>query len=62
MLRRHSHMSMSKSSAPCSNLLSYILTSHRWRGEGAEEEGIDEKTGKILVRIDPRYIRPVEVE
>jgi len=33
-----------------------------WRGEGVNEEGIDEKTGDILVKIDPRYFRPTEVE
>ncbi len=33
-----------------------------WRGSGVDEEGIDRKTGKILVKIDPRYFRPTEVE
>jgi GDPmannose 4,6-dehydratase len=33
-----------------------------WRGEGIEEVGIDAKTGKHLVRIDPRYFRPTEVD
>jgi GDPmannose 4,6-dehydratase len=33
-----------------------------WRGEGAEERGIDEASGKVLVRIDPRYFRPTEVD
>lgn len=33
-----------------------------WRGEGVEEEGFDAKTGTVLVRIDPRYFRPTEVE
>ncbi len=33
-----------------------------WRGKGAEEEGVDGATGKVLVRIDPRYFRPTEVE
>jgi len=32
-----------------------------WRGEGAEEEGVD-ATGQVLVRIDPRYFRPTEVD
>jgi GDPmannose 4,6-dehydratase len=34
----------------------------QWRGKGAEEVGIDAKTGKELVRIDPRYFRPTEVD
>lgn len=33
-----------------------------WRGEGVEEEGFDAQTGTVLVRIDPRYFRPTEVE
>jgi len=34
----------------------------RWEGEGTEEKGIDEKTGKVLVEVDPKYFRPAEVE
>ncbi|HLZ96370.1 MAG TPA: GDP-mannose 4,6-dehydratase, partial [Steroidobacteraceae bacterium] len=33
-----------------------------WRGEGVEETGIDTTTGRTLVRVDPRYFRPTEVE
>ncbi len=33
-----------------------------WRGKGAKEVGLDAKTGKDLVRIDPRYFRPTEVD
>jgi len=33
-----------------------------WRGSGVDEEGNDAETGKVLVRIDPRYFRPTEVE
>src|SRR5882757_6389487 len=33
-----------------------------WRGKGVEETGIDKKTGKALVRIDPTYFRPTEVD
>jgi GDPmannose 4,6-dehydratase len=33
-----------------------------WRGSGTEEEGRDAHTGKVLVRVDPRYFRPAEVE
>jgi GDPmannose 4,6-dehydratase len=32
-----------------------------WRGTGIEEEGFDQD-GRCLVRIDPRYFRPTEVE
>ena len=34
----------------------------RWEGKGSEEKGIDEKTGKVLVEVDPKYFRPTEVE
>ncbi len=33
----------------------------RWRGEAEDETGIDEK-GRVIVRVDPRYYRPTEVE
>lgn len=34
----------------------------RWEGEGIDEKGIDEATGKVLVEVDPKYFRPCEVE
>ena len=34
----------------------------RWQGSGVEEEGVCEETGQTVVRIDPRYFRPTEVE
>jgi GDPmannose 4,6-dehydratase len=33
-----------------------------WRGTGVEEIGVDGKSGKILVRVDPTYFRPTEVD
>lgn len=33
-----------------------------WEGKGIDEKGIDKKTGKILVEIDPQYFRPAEVD
>ncbi len=33
-----------------------------WQGSGVNEKGVDRKTGRILVEIDPRYFRPTEVE
>lgn len=33
-----------------------------WRGTGVEETGIDCKSGKTVVRIDPTYFRPTEVD
>jgi GDPmannose 4,6-dehydratase len=33
-----------------------------WEGEGVDEVGVDKATGHTLVRVDPRYFRPTEVE
>ncbi|HTP93171.1 MAG TPA: GDP-mannose 4,6-dehydratase, partial [Xanthobacteraceae bacterium] len=33
-----------------------------WQGKGVEETGTDAKTGKTVVRIDPVYFRPTEVD
>ena len=33
----------------------------RWEGEGVEEHGVD-SNGRTVVRVDPRYFRPTEVE
>jgi GDPmannose 4,6-dehydratase len=33
-----------------------------WRGKGTDEQGVDAKTGEVLVSIDARYFRPTEVE
>ena len=34
----------------------------KWEGIGVDEKGIDKKTGKTIVEIDPQYFRPTEVE
>lgn len=33
-----------------------------WQGEGVDEIGIDKATGKTLVKINPQFFRPAEVE
>jgi len=33
-----------------------------WQGEGLQEIGIDKKTGKVIIEIDPLYYRPSEVD
>ena len=33
-----------------------------WEGKNLDKKGIDKKTGKTLVKIDPRYFRPTEVD
>ena len=39
----------------------YIDIDIEWRGAGVNEQGIDKKTGRVLVEVDPRYFRPTEV-
>lgn len=34
----------------------------QWRGNGAEEEAVDPQTGAVVVKVDPRYYRPTEVD
>ena len=33
-----------------------------WRGSGADETGVNRKTGQAVIRVDPRYFRPTEVD
>jgi GDPmannose 4,6-dehydratase len=33
-----------------------------WRGTGVEETGVDVRSGRTVIRVDPRYFRPTEVE
>jgi GDPmannose 4,6-dehydratase len=33
-----------------------------WEGKGLEEKGVDKKTGKTIIEIDPKYFRPAEVD
>jgi GDPmannose 4,6-dehydratase len=33
-----------------------------WEGEGINERGIDEKTGKKLIAVNPQYFRPTETD
>ena len=34
----------------------------RWEGKGQEEKGYDEKTGKMLVCVNPEWFRPTDVD
>jgi len=40
----------------------YFNMSIEWHHEGLDEIGIDSWTGKTVVRVDPKYFRPAEVE
>lgn len=40
----------------------YLGIDLRWEGTGVDEKGIDTRTGRVLVEVDPKYFRPCEVE
>ena len=33
-----------------------------WEGEGINEKGVDKKTGKVIVSVNPEFFRPAEVD
>lgn len=33
-----------------------------WRGVGDKEEGFDSRTGKVIIKVDPEFYRPAEVD
>jgi GDPmannose 4,6-dehydratase len=34
----------------------------QWEGEGESEKGLDAASGRTLIELDPRYLRPTEVD
>lgn len=40
----------------------YVNMEIRWEGTGVDEKGINVKTGKVIVEVDPKYFRPTEVD
>ncbi|XP_012255514.1 GDP-mannose 4,6 dehydratase [Athalia rosae] len=40
----------------------YVGRTIKWEGEGVNETGRDAATGQLLVRINPKYFRPTEVD
>lgn len=43
----------------CVKLLKIEL---QWKGKGVKEVGVDKKTKEVIIRIDPKYFRPAEVD
>jgi len=41
---------------------SHVGRTIAWRGHGADEQGVDERSGQVLVKVDRRYFRPTDVE
>lgn len=46
----------------CEKAFEYVDINIEWIGSGVNEKGIDRKTGKVLIEVDPRYFRPTEVD
>lgn len=46
----------------CDLAFGYAGITLKWEGEGVDEKGIDSKTGKTIIEVDPWYFRPTEVE
>lgn len=40
----------------------YVDIEIQWEGEGVNEVGKDKATGKVLVKVNPEFFRPAEVE
>jgi GDPmannose 4,6-dehydratase len=45
----------------CEISFKYAGIDLEFKGEGADEKGIDKKTGKILVEVSPEFFRPTDV-
>lgn len=45
----------------CQLAFHYAGIELRWEGEGVDEKGIDQETGKVLVAVSPDFYRPTDV-
>ena len=41
---------------------SFLDININWKGSGADEVGVDASSGKEIIKINPRYFRPTEVD
>ena len=46
----------------CELTFSEVGIDIRWEGEGNDEKGVNNKTGEVLIEVDPQYFRPTEVD
>ncbi|HKI47143.1 MAG TPA: GDP-mannose 4,6-dehydratase [Balneolales bacterium] len=46
----------------CEKAFKHVGIQLRWEGDGVNEKGLNEKNGKEIISIDPRYFRPTEVD
>ena len=45
----------------CYHAFKHVGIELEFKGEGADEKGIDKKTGKVLVEVSPDFFRPTDV-
>lgn len=46
----------------CDVAFKELGTELEWKGEGVDEIGVDKKTGKTVVKVNPKFFRPAEVD
>ena len=46
----------------CTLAFQYAGIDIEWQGVGIMEKGIDKRTGKTIIEVDPKYFRPTEVD
>lgn len=46
----------------CTLAFQYTGIDIEWQGEGIMEKGVDKRTGKAIIEVDPKYFRPTEVD
>ena len=40
----------------------YVGIHLEWNGDGVDEQGIDKATGKTMVKVNPKYYRPIDID
>ena len=45
----------------CTLAFHYAGVELTWQGEGVEEKGLDQATGRVLVEVSPEFFRPTDV-
>ena len=46
----------------CTLAFHYAGIELEWRGSGVDEKGVDRATGNVIVEVNPKYLRPSEVD
>jgi len=46
----------------CEAAFGHLGIELQWSGKGVDEEGRDKTSGKVLIRVDPKFFRPTEVD